>query len=334
VPRFDDGVYGFPLHVRPATVSYRRDLLADAGYDPDGLNWADEPPTWRRFAEVVVDARETTGSRFGHTFQAARYRGLGCCTFAEALRSWGGAYFGGSPFGPVGGRPVTVAEERVVDALRMLRAFLAGPDADGANPDYPRLAPEAALGWSEEPSRKPFTEGRAVSHRNWPYALSLGIEAFGDDLGVAQLPYAVGDRRASYPDVGGSRPAATAEYAVVNPYAPAEAQAAAGRVLRAVGSDRFRLFALRTFDWLPPRPDLYGREAARSAVSFGRHLDTLRDAAERARAPPATPVWPRQRTAVAEHVHGVLVGDRRPATALTALRDALVEIESEGPGQE
>jgi hypothetical protein len=69
-------------------------------------------------------------------------------------------------------------------------------------------------------------------------------------------------------------------------------------------------------------------------VSFGRHLDTLRDAAERARAPPATPVWPRQRTAVAEHVHGVLVGDRRPATALTALRDALVEIESEGPGQE
>ncbi len=106
---------------------YREDLIEDAGYDTN--NWPSEPPSWEEFSAAVHDARDQAGLNYGFTTQAAAYEGLSCCTFNEVMTSWGGAYFGGvDNLFTAGDRPITVDEERCIDAIRMMRSFIEGEE--------------------------------------------------------------------------------------------------------------------------------------------------------------------------------------------------------------
>lgn len=134
----DGSLYAVPLYPDFGMMLYRKDLVEKAGYDPDGENWARNSITWEKFSRVTKDAMERSGVPYGFTFQADLYEGLPCCDFNEFISTWGGAYFGGRNylFGPVGERPVTVADPAVVNSIRMVRTFVRGADDPSALDGY------------------------------------------------------------------------------------------------------------------------------------------------------------------------------------------------------
>ena len=175
-------LYGLPLFQDYPMMHYRKDLVEEAGYDPESNNWATEPMSWKEFADMAKDIWDQNGGpdgdfTYAFTTQGANYEGTACCTFNEMMTSFGGAYFGDHEnlFGPVGDRPITVDEQPVIDTIRVMRSFMHGPDADDAHPDYPQISNSDIVEFTEEPSREPFTEGNAIFHRNWPYAVPINL---------------------------------------------------------------------------------------------------------------------------------------------------------------
>ncbi|ELY76895.1 family 1 extracellular solute-binding protein [Natrinema pellirubrum DSM 15624] len=153
-------LHALPLFPDLGFTLYRQDLLEDAGYDTSG--WGTDPPRWEEFASAVRDARDGAGLDYGFTTQAAAYEGLSCCTFNEVMTSWGGAYFGGTDnLFTAGERPITVDEEPVIDAIRMMRSFIEGEGSDADQ--YAQICPSAIVQWTEQQSLSPFADGDAVS---------------------------------------------------------------------------------------------------------------------------------------------------------------------------
>ena len=240
----DGALYGIPLFPTTGSMLYRKDLVKQAGYAPEKNNWATEPLTWKRFAEVTKRTREQAGTDYGFTFQADTYEGLACCDFKEFTGTWGGSYFGAREnlLGPVGERPVTVASDPVVKATRMVRTFVHG-DGPGTLESFPgNISPRAVLQWDEEPSRKPFTGGRAVTHRNWPYAIKLsGTEdALGRNLGVMPIPYAVKPGEAAFEGYGGTTSSLGGWHVTLNPNA--KEKEIGLEVMKAMTNEDFLLF--------------------------------------------------------------------------------------------
>ena len=325
---WDGNLYGVPLFPDFATMLYRKDWVESAGYDPEGENWAENSMDWQRFSEVVADTMEQQGTQYGYTWQGDVYEGLSCCDFNELMSSWGGAYFGPleNLFGPIGDRPVTVAEQPVVDAVRMGKTFI-DPSASGTLDGYQQISPRAVLQWTEQTSLQPFQNGDAVAHRNWSYAINqTGAEdAFGENLGVMPLPYGVTPDDAQYEGTGGSVSALGGWHISVNPNT--QNQEAAMEVLNAMTTESFRLVLFENIGWLPPRPDLFTASAFQEVAPVGRYLPQLQIAGENAVPRPVTAVWPQQSTQIAQAVNSAMAGDRSPQEAMNQLQSALESIE-------
>jgi len=337
IDRETDSLYGVPLWIDLPTIQYRKDLVREAGYDPDDEAWATEGISWKRFAEVTKTVQRERDLSYGFTFQAQSYAGLACCDFLEFMSSWGGAYFGSwkNLFGPIGERPVTVDERPTVDAVRMLRTFIHGSDDPAAIDGYAGgIAPQAVLQWTEEPSRKPFTNGRAVMHRNWPYSIQInGAEdAFGEDLGVMPIPYATTEEQSAYPRRGGPVAAVGGWNLTVNPNA-ADRNAAIA-VVEAMASPKFRFKLFEEAGYTPPDPTLLETKRARNVPVMGRYLDQLKVAGKNAIPRPVTVVWPQQSTAIASKVNATLGRSMPPERALSSLAGQLEEIEAYVGGTE
>lgn len=329
-PESDD-IYAIPLWVGLPTMQYRKDLVEEAGYDPEGENWATESISWERFAEVTADVLEQNDDvEYGYTFQADIYEGLSCCNFNEFMTSWGGAYFGGEEnlFGPVGDRPITVNEEPVYDSIRMVRTFIHGEDDDEAIEGIEGpIAPEAVLNWTEQESMGAFSDGNVIMHRNWPH--SVGIhgddEAFGEDLGVMPIPYGVEEEEAEYDGTGGPVAALGGWHVAVNPNT--EYMAEVLEVVKATMTDEFNLALFELLGQIPPKPDLLETEEAQETPVMGRYMDALQVAGENAMPRPVTEVWPDQSTRIAQEVNSSYSGEKSPENAMADLEEALAEIE-------
>ncbi len=314
-------LYGLPLTVDFPTIQYRKDLAEEAGYDPEAEDWSTEPMRWQEFAEVVADVWEYHGGEdeytYGFTTQAQAYEGLSCCSFYETMSSFGGAYFGeqGNLYGPVGDRPVTVDEAPVLDAARMMRSFMHGPDADDTAPGYPRITTDDITEFDEEGTRKPFTGGDALFMRNWPYAIDFHAEEADFEVGTMPLPYGVEAADAEYE--GGSCHTGSTQHLVLNPHA--ESREASLAVLEAFTDESVQRTILEVTGKLPPDADVI--ETANPAVlgPLGDHLDTLVAAAERTIPRPGSPAWSDQSIAIREAVHDAYTGERTPEAALSEL---------------
>lgn len=318
-----------PLLVEVPAMCYRRDLATAAGYSPGTEDWATEPLTWEAWSHVVADVRDHAGLDYGVTTQWDRYLGTACCTFNEVLSSWGGAYFGGRPhlFGPVGDRPVTVDADPAVRSLGMMRRFVTGSSAEGFTDYAADIAPAAVLDWTEEQSRTPMAAGRAVAHRNWPYALRrMGGPggAFGRDLGAMPIPYARASESASAPGTGGTTAALGGTLVCVN--RETRHPEAVRAVLRAMTRPAFQRFYAGFVDLFPP--DLEQWTDGLGTVPE-RYLPTLRVAAETAMPQPATRVWGRQAEAVAELANAAVAGEQSPSAATSELATTLAAIEAD-----
>lgn len=325
----DGGLYGVPMFSDFGLTLYRKDLVEEAGFDSS--NWATNPLSWQEFAEVAKQTNEQSDTQYGYTFQAAVYEGLSCCTFAEWMYSWGGSYFGAREnlLTDVGERPVTVDAESVVDAARMGRSFLYGPDGEHAHDDVPGpLAPQAVLQWEESASLATFTNGEAVAHRNWPYSvLAAGAEdVFGEDLGVMPMPYGVRPENAQFDGMGGSVSALGGWHVTMNPNA--KHPEAAKEVLRAMSQDGFYLTLMEVIGYVPPKPDLLDSEEARNIDVMGRYVDSLKIAGENAIPRPATVAWPMESPRISQQVSAILSREKTPQGALSDLNELLVEIEN------
>lgn len=325
----DGGLYGVPLFTDFGLTLYRKDLVKQAGFDPS--DWATNPLSWQKFAEVAKQTNEQSDTEYGYTFQAAVYEGLSCCTFNEWMCSWGGSYFGAREnlLQNVGDRPVTVADEPVVEAARMARSFIHGSDDEHAHDDVPGpLSPQAVLQWEEDSSLATFTDGDAVAHRNWPYSvLVAGAEdAFGEDLGVMPMPYGVRPEDAKVDGMGGSVSALGGWHVTLNPNA--KHRDAAKEVLRAISQDGFYLTLMEVIGYVPPKPDLLDSDEARNIDVVGRYVDSLKMAGENAITRPATVAWPMESPRISQQVSATLSGEKAPKAALSDLKGLLEEIEN------
>jgi ABC-type glycerol-3-phosphate transport system substrate-binding protein len=315
-------LHGLPLFVDFGTMLYRRDLVEEAGFDADG--WSSEPPTWQRFSEMVAETRDETDVEYGFTTQAAAYEGLACCSFNEVMTTWGGAYFGGTEnLFSAGDREVTVDDEPVVDAVRMMRAFIEGGDGEDALEGYRQICPSAIVQWSEIESLGPFADGNAVANRNWPFAIAeTGSEAaFGEDLGVMPMPYAVSEAEAEYPGTGGTAAALGGWHLTLNPHS--EKLDAATRVLEAFASEEVMLTIFEQLGYLPPALELVESVSVDEVGPVARYTDQIRIAGENAVSRPVTDVWPEQASVIARQVHAAYRGERPPEGALSDLAGRL-----------
>ncbi|ELY62171.1 extracellular solute-binding protein [Natronolimnohabitans innermongolicus] len=321
-------LHAVPLFVDFGTMLYRQDLIEDAGYDTD--DWAEEPPSWEEFAEAVSETRSEHGLDYGYTTQAAAYEGLACCSFNEVMSTWGGGYFGGTEsLFTAGDRPITVDEEPVLDAIRMMRAFIHGDDDEHALDGYPQISPTAIVQWSEEESLGPFAGGDAVAHRNWPFAIAEtgADEAFGEDLGVMTQPYAVSEDEAEHEGVGGTAAALGGWNLTLSPYTDRAEQAL--QVLEAFTHDEVMLTIFELQGFIPPNIDLLDEADPDEIGPVARYVDQLQLAGENAVPRPVTDVWPEQSALIFQEVNAAFRGAKSPEDAMTDLADRLEGSETE-----
>ncbi|WP_227378517.1 extracellular solute-binding protein [Haladaptatus halobius] len=327
----DGTLYGIPEFPDFPTMQYRKDLIEKAGYDTEG--WQTKPMSWKRFAEITADVKKQSGVKFGYTFQADAYEGLSCCDFNEWMTTWGGAYFGGTDnlFGPVGDRPVTVNKGGAVDAIKMVRTFIHGEDDKYGMDITGNIAPNAALGWTEETSRKPFTNGNAVMHRNWPYSIAINgaKEEMGKNLGVMPIPYGVKENKAQFPGTGGTASALGGWNSVVNPNS--QKKDAVVKFFKAKMSDDFMLWQFKELGLLPAKPKVFNSDDSRNIKGVGRYADTLHTAGKNAMPRPVTVAWPDQSGAIASAVNKALQkgSNKSPQQAMDDLASKLKEIEKQ-----
>ncbi len=328
-------LYGIPLFPDFPTMQYRKDLLRNAGYgDSDFETWATESMSWAEFSKITKEAMSANpDTQYGYTFQASVYEGLSCCDFNEFMTSYGGAFFGNPAenlFGPVGDRPVTVDEQPVLDSIKMVRTLINGEDDEHALDGITgNIAPEAVLQWTEEPSRKPFTGGDAIMHRNWPYSINInGAEdVFGEDLGVMPIPYGVTAEEAQYPMTGGPVAALGGWHVTLNPNASQMQKRAALQVMKAMMTEQFKLDIFEIIGWIPPEPDLLDSDRAAEVPVIGRYLPQLKVAGENAIPRPVTVVWPQQSSKIATEVNAAYAQEKSPEQAMSDLKNTLEQIE-------
>ena len=323
-------LYAVPLFPDFPTMLYRKDLVKQAGYSPEKENWATESMTWKKFSKVVADAKQQSGVQYGFNFQANIYEGLSCCDFNEFMTSWGGAYFGGRDtlFGPVGNRPVTVADQSVVDAVKMVKTFIFGSDAPNTLDGYEQISPNAVLSWTEDPSLAPFTNGNAVALRNWPYAISEAGSAFESQsqLGVMPIPYAVTEEQSKYRNIGGPVAALGGWHMAVNPNTDQKRKSL--EVVEAMTRPSFQRTLVEITGWLPPNREVFGGRKMRQIPIVGNYIDQLQVAGQNAIPRPVSVVWPQESVKIAQQVHAGLSGRTPPQQAMNTLKDQLLAIEN------
>jgi len=314
-----------------SAILYRKDLVKEAGYDPEEENWMTESMSWKRFSNVIKDVQKQTDTKHGFVFQANDYEGLSCCNFNEWMTSHGGAYFGGRDnlFGPVGDRPITVNEEPVKNAIKMVRTFIHGQDDEHSLEGYAgNISPEQVLQFTEESSRNVFTNGNSVALRAWPFSWQkAGSEdGFGEDLGLMAHPAGVPESEAKYDGTGGHGRSFIGGYAnLLNPNSK-NIDAATQVLEHMIGNVEFR-YVLLNSAVIPPNLEVLKSDKFQQAPVLGRFIDLIETTAQRAISRPATISWNPESTAISNQVNSSLGRQKSPSKAMSDLQTKIKQIE-------
>ncbi|TYL37147.1 ABC transporter substrate-binding protein [Natronococcus pandeyae] len=316
-----DELHALPLFPDFGTMQYRTDLVEEAGYDTD--DWDTEPLSWQEFSEVAADVRDQTGVATGFTTQAAPYEGLACCTFNEVMSTWGGAYFGGlDDLFEAGGRDVTVNEEPVLNAIRMMRTFIRGQEDEHALEGYEQIAPTAIVQYTEEEARGPFAGGNVVTHRNWPYSIAIAHdEGMGEDIDMMPMPYGVEEDEAEYDGLGGPASALGGWHLTLNPASENEEEAI--QVLDAFATEEVMLTVFEVQGWLPPILELLEEVDPEESGPVAHYADTIQIAGDNAVPRPVTDIWPEQSAYIFQEVNRAYRGVKSPEAAMEDLEERL-----------
>ena len=178
---YNGRIYGIPLFIDSGVLYYRKDLLERYGYSP--------PRTWEEMVaqaeRIVKEERKRGVEIYGFSGQFKQYEGL-VCDMMEYILSNGGYL--------VEDGRVGIAEEEALEAVRFVRDRMIG-----------KVAPRGVLTYQEPESLDLFIQGKAVFHRNWPYAWNVANNPersrIAGKVGIAVLPHFEGGR--SFSALGG-----------------------------------------------------------------------------------------------------------------------------------
>jgi len=171
-------IYGVPLYTASGMLYYRKDLLERHGFSP--------PKTWEEMVRQAAAITARNPGIQGFSAQFRQYEGL-VCNMLEVIMSNGGYLL------DPGGKPA-IAEPRALEAVRFVRERIVGA-----------AAPQGVLTYAEPESLALFVQGRAVFHRNWPYAWAVSNNpehsTVAGKVGVSVLPHFSGGK--SHAALGG-----------------------------------------------------------------------------------------------------------------------------------
>jgi trehalose/maltose transport system substrate-binding protein len=139
-------IFGVPLFIDAGLLYYRKDLLEKYALAP--------PHTWPQLVETAttVLARERDPDLVGFSGQFKQYEGL-VCNMMEYILANGGSLWDEKRL------VSTLDQPRALEAVRFVRDRVVG-----------QIAHRGVLTYEEPESLALFIQGRAIFHRNWPYA--------------------------------------------------------------------------------------------------------------------------------------------------------------------
>jgi multiple sugar transport system substrate-binding protein len=176
-------IYGVPLFIDSGMLYYRKDLLDTYSFSP--------PETWEEMVEmanIIVANEAAKGNElYGFSGQFKQYEGL-VCDMMEYILSNGGEILN-TETGESG-----LDERPAIDAVRFVRDNIIG-----------KAAPVGVLTYQEPESLDLFIQGKAVFHRNWPYAWEVSNDpersSVAGNVGITRLPHFKNHK--SYATLGG-----------------------------------------------------------------------------------------------------------------------------------
>jgi len=161
-------IYGVPVFIDAGMLYYRKDLLARYGFSP--------PRTW---PELVAQAKAVLAKAkdpqlTGFSGQFKQYEGL-ICNMMEYILSNGGSLWDDDGLRGALHRP------EAIEAVQFVRDRIIG-----------EISHRGVLAYQEPESLALFAQGRAVFHRNWPYAWEIANDPQRSrvvgKVGMAVLP--------------------------------------------------------------------------------------------------------------------------------------------------
>ena len=168
---FQGHIYGVPSRIDSGMLYYRIDLLEKYGFSP--------PQTWEELviqAKTIVEGeKESQPGLRGYSGQFKQYEGL-VCDMLEFIKSHNGTLISSD------GSRSTLATPQSIQAVSFVREQIIN-----------QLATSAVLTYQEPESLAIFVQGKAVFHRNWPYAWGIvddpRYSKVVGNVGVGPLPH-------------------------------------------------------------------------------------------------------------------------------------------------
>ena len=161
-------IFGVPLFIDAGVLYYRKDLLEKYGFAP--------PRLWPELVEQAktILAGEQGLQLVGFSGQFKQYEGL-VCNMMEYILSGGGALWDEKRMTSALDQPAAL------EAVRFVRDRIIG-----------EISHRGVLSYEEPESLVLFTQGRAIFHRNWPYAWTIANDPANSKIagkvGIAPLP--------------------------------------------------------------------------------------------------------------------------------------------------
>jgi multiple sugar transport system substrate-binding protein len=257
---YEGKIYGVPLFVDSGVLYYRTDLLKKYGFSP--------PETWEQMVDqaasiVAREKKEGTGI-YGFSGQFKQYEGLVCNMMEYILSN------NGRMIDPVTGRS-DLMEKASIGAVRFVRDRIIG-----------NVAPRGVLTYQEPESLDVFIQGKAVFHRNWPYAWEVsnnpGRSAIAGKVGISRLPHFPGGE--SHSTLGGWQLG-------ISSYS--ENKEAAWKFVKFLSSERVQKIIAVKSGKAPTRKILYGD---REVIQANPHFAGMRDVFATAYPRPRSPLYP------------------------------------------
>jgi multiple sugar transport system substrate-binding protein len=175
--RYRGQIFGVPLFIDAGVLYYRKDLLTKYKLAP--------PRTWPDLVETAkaILVREQGAQLFGYSGQFKQYEGL-VCNMMEYILANSGSLWDEKQM--VSAIDAAAARE----AVRFVRDRVIG-----------EIAHRGVLAYEEPESLALFTQGKAIFHRNWPYAWKIandpGNSKIAGKVGLSALPGFPGRKGAS-----------------------------------------------------------------------------------------------------------------------------------------
>ena len=249
-------IYGVPLYIDTGMLYYRKDLLAKHRLTP--------PKTW---PELVRQAGIITAGEpdiYGFSAQFKQYEGLICNMMEFILANRGRLIH------PETGK-AALADQPAREAVQFVRNQIIG-----------KTAPAGILAYEEPESLALFVQGKAVFHRNWPYAWEAANDPsrsrVAGKVGIAPLP--------AFPG-GASRAALGGWQLGISRYS--ENKELAWKFIAFLSSPRIQKFLALKASLAPTRKDIYDdRDILAVCPQFREMKRAFVSAAPR----PVSPLYP------------------------------------------